>query len=118
MDLRLDDRRGNAFYQAFASTEAEPEVRQPAVIEQVKQACQKAVSETPVLMTLLSAAVLCTLLLVRPPFVLKFEQDQRRPWRGCTRISWLSVAITVLLVSLAPLLLRFVMSRGVAAAPA
>jgi len=90
MDLRADDRRGNAFYQVFASTEPEPEVQRPAVIEQVKQACQKAVSETPLLIVLLATAVLCTLLIVRPPFVLKFEQDQRRPWRGCTTISWSS----------------------------
>jgi len=118
MDLRLDDRRGNAFHQVFASAEAEPEVRQPAVIEQVKQACQKAISETPLLIALLSSAVLCTLLVVRPPFVLKFEQDHRRPWRGCTRISWLSVAVTVLLVSLAPILFCLTMNRGVRAAPA
>jgi len=112
MDPRLDDRRGNAFYKVFASTDLEPEIQEPAVIERVKQVCQKAVSETPFLLVLLATAVLCTLLLVRPPFVLKFEQDQRRPWRGCTRISWFSVAVTVGLGSIAPLLLRFVMSRG------
>ena len=112
MDLRIDDRRSNAFSKVFASTETEPQVHHQPVIQQVKLACQKAVSETPILISLLSATALITLLLIRPPFVLKFEQDQRRPWRGCTRISWFSIAITVLVVSIVPLLLRFVMTRG------
>jgi hypothetical protein len=111
MDLRLDDRRGNAFSQVLASIDA-AEAQQPAVIGSFKQACHKAVSETPLLLISLAVAALCLLLLVRPAFVLKFEQDQRRPWRGCTRVSWCSVVVAVLLVALTPLLLRFVMSRS------
>lgn len=117
MDLRLEDRRENAFCQVLASVEAaEAQAQQPALMGTLKQACHKAVSETPLLLVSLAAAALCVLLLVRPAFVLKFEQDQRRPWRGCTRVSWSSVVVAVLLVATAPLLLRFVMSRNAGAA--
>jgi len=116
MALRVDDRRSNAFSQAIASSQMEPEVQPQPVIQQVKMACQKVVSETPILLAILATATLFTILLVRPPFALKFEQDQRRPWRGCTRISWSSVAVAVFLVSFSPLLLRFIMTRGRAAA--
>ena len=110
MDLHLEDRRANAFCQVLASVDA-AEAQQPAIMGSFKQACHKAVSETPLLLISLAVAALCILLLVRPAFVLKFEQDQRRPWRGCTRISWCSVVVAVLLVAVAPLLLRFIMTR-------
>lgn len=112
MDLRFEDRRENAFCQVLASADAE--AQRPAIMGSLKQACYKAVSETPLLLISLAVASLCVLLLVRPAFVLKFEQDQRRPWRGCTRVSWCSVVVAVLLVALTPLVLRFIMSRSAA----
>ena len=42
---------------------------------------------------------LAILLLVRPPFVLLFEHDKTRPWRGKVRVSWMAVFV-VLLVTL------------------
>ena len=110
MDIHPEDRRGNAFCQVLASVDA-AEAQQPAIVGSLKQACYKAASETPLLIISLTASVLCVLLLVRPAFILKFEQDQRRPWRGCTRISWYSVFSTLMLVAFVPFLLRFVTIR-------
>ena len=43
----------------------------------------------------LAVAALATLLLLllRPPFALRFEHDSRRPWRGSARVAWSSVAV-------------------------
>jgi hypothetical protein len=44
-------------------------------------------------------AVVFVLLCLRPPFVLKFKVDRRRPWRAETEFSWLSVFAIALLVT-------------------
>lgn len=50
---------------------------------------------------LVGAATVCVLLLVRPPFVLAFEYDKTRPWKGRSHISWLSIALVAVLASCA-----------------
>ena len=48
----------------------------------------------PILLSLLSLfAAFSLLLLLRPPFVMIFDIDELRPWRGTKRVSWISVAI-------------------------
>ena len=44
-----------------------------------------------------STAILATvvLLVLRPPFVLLFNHDAQRPWRGCMQICWFSVLVVV-----------------------
>ena len=37
-----------------------------------------------------------TLLVLRPPFVLLFEHDARRPWKGSVRMSWFAVSFATL----------------------
>lgn len=110
MECRLEDRRNAEFARALATADvAIPEPEATPVAQQLRRACRRVVSEGPVTILALALTALALLLLLRPAFVLKFEQDQRRPWRGCTRISWSSVAVAVALVALMPLLLRFVM---------
>jgi len=112
MDPCLEDRRSNAFAKVLASADVDvEETTKDTVMQQVRDVCKMAVSEGPVAATMIALATLLILLLVRPPFVLKFEQDQRRPWRGCTRISWSSVGVTVALVAFTPLLIRFIVAR-------
>jgi hypothetical protein len=45
--------------------------------------------------TALTVAAIATLLLLvlRPPFALRFEHDSRRPWRGSAQVAWRSVAV-------------------------
>jgi len=115
MECHIQDRRSGEFARALAAAELTAPPQEPAappVLQQLRGACRRVVSEGPVTVLALALAALALLLLLRPPFVLKFEQDQRRPWRGCTRLSWSSVAVAVALVALAPLLLRFVMARS------
>ena len=38
-------------------------------------------------------ALFILLLLVRPPFVVSFEYDKTRPWKGRSTVSWASVCI-------------------------
>jgi len=45
------------------------------------------------------------LVLIRPPFVLCFEHDKTRPWKGRSFISWVSVLVVSLLVALASFLI-------------
>ena len=58
----------------------------------------------------LALSCVALLLVVRPPFVLNFEHDLRRPWRGRASLCWTSVcAVTALLVggvAAVPLLAR------------
>jgi len=114
MDARLEDRRSCAFSRVIAATteDAEVEAVQAPVLQQFRAVCRRALSETPLTIAVLALATLAVLLVVRPPFVLRFEQDQRRPWRGTTSLSWSSVAVTVFLVALAPLVGRFVLAKA------
>lgn len=58
----------------------------------------------PLVLALLAAFVAFSLLLLlRPPFVMRFDCDQLRPWRGTTRVSWISVAIVCVVAAGAPL---------------
>ena len=110
LEPACDARRGAAFSQLFAG-EAVVVAEQPP-LERVKLACNRVMTETSLLLLVLVSASLATLLIVRPAFVLKFEQDQKRPWRGCTRISWESVLTTLLIVPALPFLLNFLVRRG------
>lgn len=105
-----DARRGAAFSQLF-SEQPPPPAQAPPLVN-VKLVCHRVLTETSLLLLVLLTACLATLLIVRPAFVLKFEQDQKRPWRGCTRISWVSVGLTLLVVAVIPFLLRFLLQRG------
>ena len=51
------------------------------------------------------------LLLVRPPFVLSFEYDKTRPWRGCSRLSWLSVVLVTTIMAAIAALVPWVCSK-------
>jgi hypothetical protein len=53
------------------------------------------------LLTATGLLAVCALLAVRPPFVLLFEYDARRPWRASSRLSWFSVLIAALVVLIA-----------------
>jgi hypothetical protein len=54
---------------------------------------------SPALCLLCTAvAALSMLLVLRPPFVLHFEYDARRPWKGSMRLSWFAVFLAVLCV--------------------
>lgn len=113
MDLPCDARRGAAFSQLFSEAPLTLETPPaPPALERVKLICHRVMTETSLLLFVLVSSSLAMLLIIRPAFVLKFEQDQRRPWRGCTRLSWISVTTTLLLVSLLPFLLCFIWRRG------
>ena len=59
--------------------------------------------EQPLTLALLAALVsFAALALLRPPFVMHFEYDQERPWRGSQRVSWLSVVVVCSVVAGAP----------------
>ena len=45
------------------------------------------------------------LMCLRPPFILQFEMDRRRPWQAKTQISWIAVGAVGLLVGSAAALL-------------
>ena len=74
--------------------------------------CQRfvgSVSQSPALRALfVGLGALFILLLVRPPFVLSFEYDKTRPWKGRSHISWLSVLAVVALAAGAAALIPWV----------
>ena len=112
MEPPCDARRGAVFSQLFSDEPIVPETSAAApALERIKSVCQRVMTETSLLLLVLVSSSLATLLIIRPAFVLKFEQDQRHPWRGCTRLSWVSVATTLLLVSLLPFFLNFLLGR-------
>jgi hypothetical protein len=57
----------------------------------------------PALLFALAVCTLVALLLTRPPFVVRFEHDQKRPWRASQRVCWLSVAVVTALATATPL---------------
>jgi hypothetical protein len=47
------------------------------------------------------AAAVLILLVLRPPFALRFQHDARRPWKAYTAVSWTSVLLTAALAAAA-----------------
>ena len=54
-----------------------------------------------------AVAALAIVLVIRPPFVLLFEHDSRRPWRGKMQISWFSTLVAVLVTLVAAAAIPF-----------
>ena len=98
--MSLAELRSQHFSQALAAAdgaaapglvpeEAAPTLRQRAL----------ALTEHPVaLAAALALTCLAVLLVVRPPFALTFEHDQRKPWRGRSRVCWIAVLATTAIV--------------------
>jgi hypothetical protein len=81
---------------AAASAAAAP--RLPVSATQCARACCKSV---PASLAAVALLALCILLIVRPPFVMLYDHDSDRPWRGTLRVSWTAVLVTVLLTTAA-----------------
>ena len=66
---------------------------------QIRRSCLSLLSacgsSPPLCLLVLVVLALCTLLVLRPPFVLQFDHDARRPWKGSMRLSWLAVFFTI-----------------------
>lgn len=115
MEAPVDARRGAIFAQIFRDAPPELLVSSPPEVppvQKLREACSYLTSQTSLLIFSLVSSCFLLLLIVRPAFILKFEQDQKRPWRGCTRISWTSVAMSLCAVALFPFLLNFLMIRS------
>jgi hypothetical protein len=86
--------------QQFAQVLSAVPVGVPVVIR-----CQRlldSVAQSAALRALLvGLGALFVLLLVRPPFMLSFEYDKTRPWKGRSHVSWLSVMAVVTLAAAA-----------------
>lgn len=96
-----DDLRARRFSQAVeqALTSAQ---RDESWVRDAKEAIL-ASRATSVLLVAVLAALL--LLVIRPPFVMRFEHDRRRPWRGSAHVAWRSVLATASLTAALALLL-------------
>jgi hypothetical protein len=57
-------------------------------------------------MVALSSAFLA--LLIRPPFIMSFEHDRTRPWKGRSYVSWLSVLMVILIMGAASFLVPLI----------
>lgn len=86
-------------------------VAEPAGIERTVHIARACAESRAVVTTATVLLALTILLITRPPFVLRFEHDARRPWKGVMRVSWLAVMFTVLIAAAAavglPLLAQF-----------
>lgn len=60
------------------------------------------------ILAILCAASTFVLLVFRPPFVIVFEYDGKRPWKGRERVSFTSIIVVTILVMFIPLLLHLV----------
>ncbi len=59
-------------------------------------------SESPTLRAVAgSVVVVALLLIVRPPFILSFHFDSKRPWRASCRVSWIAVIFVTLIAAAA-----------------
>ena len=81
-----------------AASSAPPETRLRMGTTQCVRACSKSVPLTLVSVALLSV---CILLIVRPPFVMLYDHDADRPWRGTLRVSWTAVFVAMLITTAA-----------------
>ena len=90
----LEEAMANAANYAVPDIDA-PEVHIRRQVTTFAEAC----FSSPFLCLVCTAVLaLATLLVLRPPFVLHFEHDARRPWRGSMRISWFALFLSVLCV--------------------
>ena len=68
-----------------------------ASLRRCRNACLASALGVAALAALIALVILVTL---RPPFVLRFEYDAHRPWKGTMRISGVAIVVSVLIVVL------------------
>ena len=66
-----------------------------ATISQCWNACLSSISGVAAMSAIFAMVILVTL---RPPFVLRFEYDARRPWKGSMKLSGMALLVAVLIV--------------------
>ena len=90
----LEEALANAASQTAAEANA-PEVHLRRRVSLFAETC----SASPALcLVCTSVLALAILVVVRPPFVLHFEHDARRPWKGTMRLSWFALFLAVICV--------------------
>jgi hypothetical protein len=95
---------GRAAAQEFArALEAQEPAPAASASTSLREWCSALARSSPALLCALAIGALVLLLLTRPPFVVCFEYDQRRPWKGTQRVSWISVVVVATVVTAAPL---------------
>jgi hypothetical protein len=86
---------------AMANALAISHVEAPIHFSETLACRAQRIAESPVLCgitTLIGTLVIC--LVVRPPFLLHFKYDARRPWKGQMRMSWMAVVVCCLIAVL------------------
>lgn len=102
MGERLDHRQwSDEFARALAAGEIQEPPPAP-LWRRVAVGCAAASHNRALTLLALAVASVLVLLLLRPPFVMAFEYDQRRPWRGGVQVSWLSVICVTAMVVMVP----------------
>lgn len=92
---------GNLRTQHFAQAIAALPDDQLGVIKSRCSVIATKASSSPWLLGVFTAlAALMLLLVLRPPFVLKIEEDASRPWRSKSAFSWISAVTCALLLAL------------------
>jgi len=108
MEERTDSQRwSNEFAKALIS-DGPPEQPKVSLWRRVATGCAAASQQRTLLILGLAVATVLLLILLRPPFVMAFEYDQRRPWRGGSHVSWLSITCVTSVVILVPVVLHLI----------
>jgi len=74
-----------------------PETRLRRGLNDCVRAC---LCSPPLALAVTGLLALSLLLVIRPPFILRFEHDARRPWKGAVSVSWFGVLVTLVLTLL------------------
>ena len=93
-------RWSDEFARALEATPPAPPA--PPLWQRVTTGCSAVTQHAALMLLLLAVGTVLLLLVLRPPFVLTFEYDQRRPWRGGVHVSWLGVSCVTAFVLLVP----------------
>jgi hypothetical protein len=80
---------------------------EPVVLE-CKKLIDRAGESASLRATFVAILSFFILLLIRPPFVMSFEYDRTRPWKGRSCVSWPSVIFVVLLMAVSSFLVPMV----------
>ena len=84
MDQDLKSQHFSAVFTAIAPDES-------AFASSTKRVCGLIQGNGYVIAFLTALLSVLIILCLRPPFILRFDVDKRRPWQATTEISWLAV---------------------------
>lgn len=105
MEHDLRTQQFSAVFSAVENTEDHP------IAAKTKTLCRQVFNNEFVAALVTGVCTAFILLVVRPPFIVRFDIDRHKPWQARSHVSWVAVAVISALIGLCALAIPWAMAR-------